>query len=126
MSYNEKTGVYSCQVDEQWFDLSADLLRKALAITPVNPTHTFELPPSGDTVIDCRIRTSMDVVITCQVVDYHFGKPSIRDEERRYFLLWVLQTGFVACFVTRCLGLSLPEVFPVKHWLSKDRIALQG
>ncbi|GKC21059.1 hypothetical protein Tco_1023209, partial [Tanacetum coccineum] len=24
MSYNEKTGVYSCQVDEQWFDLSAD------------------------------------------------------------------------------------------------------
>ncbi|GKC94004.1 hypothetical protein Tco_1159446 [Tanacetum coccineum] len=35
MSYNEKTGVYSCQLDEQWFDLSADLLRKALAITPV-------------------------------------------------------------------------------------------
>ncbi|GKF67537.1 hypothetical protein Tco_0197216 [Tanacetum coccineum] len=49
MSYNEKTGVYSCQVNEQWFDLSADLLRKALAITPVNPTHPFELPPSGDT-----------------------------------------------------------------------------
>ncbi|GJS14003.1 hypothetical protein Tco_0408475, partial [Tanacetum coccineum] len=52
MKYNKKTGVYSCQVDEQWFDLSADLLRKALAITPVNPTHPFELPPSGDTVID--------------------------------------------------------------------------
>ncbi|GJZ45603.1 hypothetical protein Tco_0593199 [Tanacetum coccineum] len=52
MSYNEKTGVYSCQVDEQWFDLSADLLRKALAITPVNQAHPFELPPSGDTVID--------------------------------------------------------------------------
>ncbi|GJR55444.1 retrovirus-related pol polyprotein from transposon TNT 1-94 [Tanacetum coccineum] len=49
MSYNEKTGVYSCQVDEQWFDLSADLLRKALAITPVNPAHPFELPPSGKT-----------------------------------------------------------------------------
>ncbi|GKE51841.1 hypothetical protein Tco_1486997, partial [Tanacetum coccineum] len=52
MSYNEKTGVYSCQVDEQWLDLSADLLIKALAITPINPTHPFELPPSGDTVID--------------------------------------------------------------------------
>ncbi|GJT25945.1 hypothetical protein Tco_0895882 [Tanacetum coccineum] len=52
MKYNEKTGVYSCQVDEQWFDLSVDLLRKALAITPVNPTHPFELPPSGDMVID--------------------------------------------------------------------------
>ncbi|GJY50665.1 hypothetical protein Tco_0441512 [Tanacetum coccineum] len=48
----QKTGVYSCQLDEQWFDLSVDLLRKALAITPVNPTHPFELPPSGDTVID--------------------------------------------------------------------------
>ncbi|GJY85584.1 hypothetical protein Tco_0499610, partial [Tanacetum coccineum] len=52
MKYNEKTGVYSCQVDEQWFDLSADLLRKALAITPVNPAQPFELPPSGNTVID--------------------------------------------------------------------------
>ncbi|GJT64515.1 hypothetical protein Tco_1015995 [Tanacetum coccineum] len=28
------------------------LQQKALAITPVNPTHPFELPPSGDTVID--------------------------------------------------------------------------
>ncbi|GJU75522.1 hypothetical protein Tco_1272592 [Tanacetum coccineum] len=52
MSYNDKTGVYSCQLDELWFDLSADLLRKALAITPVNPAHPFELPPSGDTVLD--------------------------------------------------------------------------
>ncbi|GJS28505.1 hypothetical protein Tco_0489125 [Tanacetum coccineum] len=50
--YDEKTGVYCCQVDEQWFNLSADLLRKALDITPVDPTHPFELPPTGDTVID--------------------------------------------------------------------------
>ncbi|GJV46208.1 hypothetical protein Tco_1430744, partial [Tanacetum coccineum] len=41
-----------CQVDEQWFDLSADLLRKALAITPVIPAQPFELPPSGNTVVD--------------------------------------------------------------------------
>ncbi|GJZ93487.1 hypothetical protein Tco_0665552 [Tanacetum coccineum] len=52
MKYDEKTGVYSCQVDEQWFDLSADLLRKALAITPVILAHPFELPPSGNAVID--------------------------------------------------------------------------
>ncbi|GKA45363.1 hypothetical protein Tco_0738159 [Tanacetum coccineum] len=49
---DEKTGVYCCQVDEQWFNLSADLLRKALDITPVDPTHPFELPPTGDTMID--------------------------------------------------------------------------
>ncbi|GJV12926.1 hypothetical protein Tco_1354467 [Tanacetum coccineum] len=30
----------------------ADLLRKALDIIPVDPTHPFELPPTGDTVID--------------------------------------------------------------------------
>ncbi|GJY81309.1 hypothetical protein Tco_0494060, partial [Tanacetum coccineum] len=52
MKYDKKTGVYTCQVDEQWFDLSADLLRKALSITPVDPAHPFELPPSGNTVID--------------------------------------------------------------------------
>ncbi|GJQ99880.1 hypothetical protein Tco_0522865 [Tanacetum coccineum] len=52
MKYDEKTGVYCCQVDEQWFNLSVDLLRKALDITPVDPTHPFELPPTGDTVID--------------------------------------------------------------------------
>ncbi|GJW08879.1 hypothetical protein Tco_1571302 [Tanacetum coccineum] len=52
MKYDEKTGVYCCQVDKQWFNLSADLFRKALDITPVGPAHPFELPPTGDMVID--------------------------------------------------------------------------
>ncbi|GJT10603.1 hypothetical protein Tco_0857645 [Tanacetum coccineum] len=52
MKYDEKTEVYCCQVNEQWFNLSVDLLRKALDITPVDPTHPFELPPTGDKVID--------------------------------------------------------------------------
>ncbi|GJU29477.1 hypothetical protein Tco_1173066 [Tanacetum coccineum] len=47
-----RLGFIGCQVDEQWFNLSADLLRKALDITPVDPAHPFELPPTGDTVID--------------------------------------------------------------------------
>ncbi|GJX55390.1 hypothetical protein Tco_0285287 [Tanacetum coccineum] len=51
MKYDEKTGDYRCQINEQWFDLSADLLRKALVITPVIPAQPFELPPSGNTVI---------------------------------------------------------------------------
>ncbi|GJX99601.1 hypothetical protein Tco_0356620, partial [Tanacetum coccineum] len=37
---------------QQWFDLSADLLKKALAITSVIPAQPFELPSSGNTVID--------------------------------------------------------------------------
>ncbi|GJR65766.1 retrovirus-related pol polyprotein from transposon TNT 1-94 [Tanacetum coccineum] len=52
MKYDEKTGVYCCQVDEQWFNLSDDLFRKALDITPVDLAHPFELPPTSDTVID--------------------------------------------------------------------------
>ncbi|GJY22363.1 integrase, catalytic region, zinc finger, CCHC-type containing protein, partial [Tanacetum coccineum] len=52
MKYDEKTGVYCYQVDEQWFNISVDLFRKAVDITPVDPTHPFELPPHGDTVID--------------------------------------------------------------------------
>ncbi|GJX03955.1 hypothetical protein Tco_0189871 [Tanacetum coccineum] len=52
MKYDEKTRDYCCQFDEQWFNLSADLLRKALDITHVDPAYPFELPPTGDTVID--------------------------------------------------------------------------
>ncbi|GJV41445.1 hypothetical protein Tco_1419885 [Tanacetum coccineum] len=52
MKYDEKTGVYCCQVDEQWFNLSVDLLRKALETTPVDLAHPFELPLTGDMVID--------------------------------------------------------------------------
>ncbi|GKD55897.1 hypothetical protein Tco_1289284 [Tanacetum coccineum] len=62
----------NCQVDEQWFDLSADLLRKALAITPVIPAHPFELPPSGNTVIDFVIEA---------------GKTSCSDKPRHNIVL---------------------------------------
>ncbi|GKD63253.1 hypothetical protein Tco_1305361, partial [Tanacetum coccineum] len=47
-----KTEVYSFQLDEQWFTLNADLLRKALEITPVDSTHPFMSPPSSDQVMD--------------------------------------------------------------------------
>ncbi|GKB59723.1 retrovirus-related pol polyprotein from transposon TNT 1-94 [Tanacetum coccineum] len=42
MKYDEKTGVYRCQVDEQWFNLSVDLLRKALDITPLGYPEPVE------------------------------------------------------------------------------------
>ncbi|GJV90807.1 hypothetical protein Tco_1538620 [Tanacetum coccineum] len=71
IKYDEKTRVYCYQVDEQWFNLSADLLRKALDITPVDPTHPFELPPTGDTVID----------FVNQLGKVRKGKPSLVDEE---------------------------------------------
>ncbi|GJT72848.1 hypothetical protein Tco_1032134 [Tanacetum coccineum] len=47
-----KTEEYSFQLDEQWFILNVDLLRKALEITPVNSAHPFVSPPAGEQVMD--------------------------------------------------------------------------
>ncbi|GKA45341.1 retrovirus-related pol polyprotein from transposon TNT 1-94 [Tanacetum coccineum] len=52
MCYNSSTGLYSCQLDEQWFNLHKDILRDALAITPTNNDNPFVAPPSSDTVIE--------------------------------------------------------------------------
>ncbi|GJU61724.1 hypothetical protein Tco_1243559 [Tanacetum coccineum] len=54
MKYNEKTGVYSCQVDEQWFRSNADFSEMALAdYSPVYPSSTvLRLPPICNTIIE--------------------------------------------------------------------------
>ncbi|GJR88030.1 hypothetical protein Tco_0212041 [Tanacetum coccineum] len=85
MKYDEKTGVYCCQVDEQWFNLSADLLRKALDITPVDPAHPFELPPTGDT----PWRAILSLINQCLT-----GKTSGSDKPRHPVLqmLWGIVT----------------------------------
>ncbi|GKE28249.1 hypothetical protein Tco_1443633, partial [Tanacetum coccineum] len=46
---DDKTGVYSFQLDELWFNLNADLLRKALRITPKDSAHPFVPPHAGKT-----------------------------------------------------------------------------
>ncbi|GJX81919.1 hypothetical protein Tco_0331400 [Tanacetum coccineum] len=52
MRYDSTTGIYSCQVDEQWFNLHKDILRDALQITPINDDNPFVAPPSSDVVIE--------------------------------------------------------------------------
>ncbi|GKC26526.1 hypothetical protein Tco_1033820 [Tanacetum coccineum] len=47
-----KSGVYSFQLDEQWFTLNVDLLRNALEITPVDLAHPFVSPRAGEQVMD--------------------------------------------------------------------------
>ncbi|GKA74861.1 hypothetical protein Tco_0781239 [Tanacetum coccineum] len=47
LTHDVKTGVYSFQVNEHWLTLSADLLRKALNVTPADSAHPFESPPAG-------------------------------------------------------------------------------
>nr|GEY88932.1 histone deacetylase 14 [Tanacetum cinerariifolium] len=41
----------SCQLDEQWFDLTKDTLKDALQITPVNDNQAFTSPSSSDVLI---------------------------------------------------------------------------
>ncbi|GJX83933.1 hypothetical protein Tco_0333414, partial [Tanacetum coccineum] len=52
LTQEAKSRVYSFQLDEQWFTLNADLLRKALEITLVDPAHPFVSPPTGEHVMD--------------------------------------------------------------------------
>nr|GEY80554.1 hypothetical protein [Tanacetum cinerariifolium] len=42
----------SCQLDEQWFDLTKETLREALQITPINRNQAFAAPPSIDGLVD--------------------------------------------------------------------------
>ncbi|GJU04215.1 retrovirus-related pol polyprotein from transposon TNT 1-94 [Tanacetum coccineum] len=52
MRYDSTTGIYSCHLDEQWFNLHKDILRDALQITPINDNNPFVAPPSSDAVIE--------------------------------------------------------------------------
>nr|GEY02930.1 copia protein [Tanacetum cinerariifolium] len=56
------------QLNEQWFKLSVDLLRKALDITPVDPDHPFESPPDGDAVMDFVNQLGFT-----KVINYYLG-----------------------------------------------------
>ncbi|GJT66641.1 hypothetical protein Tco_1018121 [Tanacetum coccineum] len=51
LTHDAKSRVYSFQVDEHWLTLSADLLRKALNVTPADSAHPFESPSAGKTDI---------------------------------------------------------------------------
>ncbi|GKE63007.1 hypothetical protein Tco_1513374 [Tanacetum coccineum] len=51
LTHDAKTEVYSFQVDEHWLTLSADLLQKALNVTPADSAHLFESPLAGTTDI---------------------------------------------------------------------------
>nr|GEV84929.1 hypothetical protein [Tanacetum cinerariifolium] len=52
MCLDSSTGLYSCQLDEQWFNLHKDIPRDAHDITLTNDNNPFMAPPSSDTVIE--------------------------------------------------------------------------
>ncbi|GJS11582.1 hypothetical protein Tco_0368378 [Tanacetum coccineum] len=52
MCFNSSTRLYSCLLDEQWFNLHKYILRDALDISPANDNNPFVTPPLSDTVIE--------------------------------------------------------------------------
>ncbi|GKD09229.1 hypothetical protein Tco_1188914 [Tanacetum coccineum] len=52
MCFNSSTGLYRCQLDDQWFNLHKDILIDALDIYPTNDNNPFVAPPLSDTVIE--------------------------------------------------------------------------
>ncbi|GJT81651.1 retrovirus-related pol polyprotein from transposon TNT 1-94 [Tanacetum coccineum] len=68
--YVKTTESYSCQLDEQWLDLTKYTLRDALQITPVDNNNAFSSPPTPDVLIKFvndlgypkAVRTLSDVV----------------------------------------------------------------
>nr|GEX77014.1 hypothetical protein [Tanacetum cinerariifolium] len=50
--YDRGTARYICQLDDQWFDITKDILGDALQITPVNNNNPFSSPPTPDALIN--------------------------------------------------------------------------
>ncbi|GJZ01375.1 hypothetical protein Tco_0519336 [Tanacetum coccineum] len=51
IGYDRITEGYKYQLDEQWFDLTKEILRDALQITPVDNNKAFSSPPTPDALI---------------------------------------------------------------------------
>ncbi|GJZ23127.1 hypothetical protein Tco_0560586 [Tanacetum coccineum] len=52
LTRDSTTRAFRFQLDEQWFDLNADLLHDALDITPKDPVNPFVSPRAGDPLLD--------------------------------------------------------------------------
>ncbi|GKB81876.1 hypothetical protein Tco_0948771 [Tanacetum coccineum] len=52
MYFNSSTGLYSCLLDEQWFNLHKHILKDALDITLTNDDNPFVAPPLSDMVLE--------------------------------------------------------------------------
>ncbi|GKC92562.1 retrovirus-related pol polyprotein from transposon TNT 1-94, partial [Tanacetum coccineum] len=55
MCFNSSTGLYSCQLDEQWFNLHKDILKYALDISLADDNNPFMALPSSDIVIEQKL-----------------------------------------------------------------------
>ncbi|GJW25012.1 retrovirus-related pol polyprotein from transposon TNT 1-94 [Tanacetum coccineum] len=69
MCFNSSTGLYSCQLDEQWFNLHKDILRDALNITPMSDDNPFVAPPSSDVVIEA-VLSMINMCLTGKTAGY--------------------------------------------------------
>nr|GEX42318.1 Gag-Pol polyprotein [Tanacetum cinerariifolium] len=68
--HDKKIGVFSCQLDEQTFELNVEVLREALGITPKNEANQF-VPPIPNALITDDIRNALDYSDYLELVAKH-------------------------------------------------------
>nr|GEV21840.1 retrovirus-related Pol polyprotein from transposon TNT 1-94 [Tanacetum cinerariifolium] len=89
MRYDSTTGIYSCQLNEQWFNIHKDILKDALQITPINDNDPFLAPPLSDAVIEyvntlgypCTLRNAGYLAHVAEYQRYLNGEHDMVDEE---------------------------------------------
>ncbi|GJY31240.1 hypothetical protein Tco_0414735, partial [Tanacetum coccineum] len=111
-----KTGVYSFQLDEQWFTLNVDLLSKALEITPVDSANPFESPPAGEQCLTGK--TSGNDKSRHPVLQMLWGIVT-RSNVDYAELLWEEFVQAIKTFFTDKANLSLPTKKPKPHFVPK-------
>ncbi|GKB15715.1 hypothetical protein Tco_0849638 [Tanacetum coccineum] len=117
------TGEYSFQLDEQWFILNADLLRKALDINPVDSAHPFVSLPAGDQpwrailsfINRCLTDKTSGNDKPCHPVFQMLWDIVIRSNVNYAELLWEEFVQAIQIFFAHRANLNIPAKKPMPH-----------
>ncbi|GJZ27463.1 hypothetical protein Tco_0571716 [Tanacetum coccineum] len=109
--YVKNTGSYSCQLDEQWFDLTKDTLRDALQITPVDNNNPFSSPPTPDALINFVNELGYPKVVRTLSV-------RLRDQELRCYRFFGASSIEPILIMQRGCGKNSPNSF---HYFIEDK-----
>ncbi|GJS23543.1 retrovirus-related pol polyprotein from transposon TNT 1-94 [Tanacetum coccineum] len=99
-------------IDQPWFTLNPDLLRKALEITPVDPAHPFVSPIAGELVMDFVNKLGYPEEIYFHLQDARIVTRTNVDYAE---LLWEEFVQAIRIFFARQANLNVPTKKPTPH-----------
>ncbi|GKD30913.1 monodehydroascorbate reductase [Tanacetum coccineum] len=145
MCFNSSNGLYSCQLDEQWFNLHKDILKDALNITPASKqkyhflwevqliasvlstmqqywASVYMLP---DTVI--KSLKKLFKRFLWNVEDSAKGKARVAWSLSNDAVKWVDNSDKKESYSTKVVWISLRDNWPIGKLLTQDRMVwIQG